>query len=246
MRQTRDSQNRKRTMRLRAFSLIEMALCLIIVGSILSVAIPLMQSAKTEMEEAQCYQRSQKIFYALAGYVLRHHHLPCPALDPHGHAEKQCFQESPTGYIPYHTLGLSADVAKSRHGRPFIYRVAGKLTQTQSLHEDNQDGSQVLGASFCAVRYASLEQSPLQKDGHVPHHTSSSPHDIAVMLVAPGPGSMEPVENTGRTISQRTSDQIYSLSRHGLLNAYGHYYCPSERLPDKGRTSQSQKQHTLW
>lgn len=95
------------------FTLVEMAVVLVIVGLMLSgILMPL----STQMEQRDrniTKQRIEEIKEALLGFAVMNGRLPCPTTtaDPadanYGIEDASCPAPSPLGYIPWKTLGVA-------------------------------------------------------------------------------------------------------------------------------------------
>ena len=123
----------------RAFTLVEIALVMIIVGFLLSrLLVPLSTTVDQErMRITQ--QRLQEIKEALIGYAVINRHLPCPDADQDGRAES--YEIIPTvcdggtndtdAYLPWADLGVSQ---YDGWNRPFRYRVDGAFSDGIGYH----------------------------------------------------------------------------------------------------------------
>ncbi len=113
---------------LKAFSLLEVAISLVVMGLIISAAVP----TYNRFVNAKKYQQSKKLMdstmYALALYVKDHNKLPCPASNTSGFAMQSCLGFS-KGYVPYNTLGLDPKYAKNGFGRWLTYVMDGFYSQ---------------------------------------------------------------------------------------------------------------------
>jgi len=99
------------------FTLIEMALVLIIMGLLMG---SLLSPLPKQIEQKRInitQQRLEEIKEALLGFAVLHNRLPCPALDENGLESTTCNNE---GYLPWKFLGVGRYDA---WGNPFRYRV---------------------------------------------------------------------------------------------------------------------------
>jgi len=126
------------------FTLIELAVVIVIVGIIISImatVLPsLIQSSKIKKAQAIL----EKVDYALQGYSMANHRLPCADTDGDGVEDPvggPCCSPSPctcVGQLPYKTLGLSS--ADDVWGNPIKYGVYSALTATFAY-----------GSAFCTA-----------------------------------------------------------------------------------------------
>ncbi len=119
-----------KTRHLSAFSLIEIAIVLIILGLILGLTIPMVLSSQKVSQRKITQIHQEQIIQSLASYVLQYSKFPGAASQADGkispcHQGDVCF-----GYVPYKELGLSESVAKDGFGRWFSYAVHSALTRT--------------------------------------------------------------------------------------------------------------------
>ena len=113
------------------FSLIEMAMGLVIIGLLIgSLLVPgVEQSTQQKIKLTQ--QTLEEIKTALLGFAEANNRLPCPAIDSSGREanftdnikQEQCDKyDDADGYLPWAVLGVGKYDA---WGRPFRYRVDG-------------------------------------------------------------------------------------------------------------------------
>jgi len=122
------------------FTLIEMAIVIILVGVIISIAAtalpPLILSSKIKKTEALL----EKVDNAIQGYSMVHHRLPFAANAPDGIESNDLF----VGYLPYHTLGLSSGI--DAWGNVIRYAVYGESGGTANLTQIFADAD-----AFCTA-----------------------------------------------------------------------------------------------
>ena len=122
------------------FTLIEMAIVIIIVGVIISIAAaalpPLILASKIKKTEALL----EKVDNAIQGYSMVHHRLPFAANAPDGIESNDLF----VGYLPYHTLGLSSGT--DAWGNVIRYAVYGESGGTANLTQIFADAD-----AFCTA-----------------------------------------------------------------------------------------------
>ena len=120
------------------FSLIEVAIAMIVLGVLLGTVLPLFSSTHQLKRSQITLRRQDEIFHALGAFVLRQGRLPCPS-DPQndfGKERPNCSQSSQyQGIVPFKTLGLSEATAQNGEGFLFTYVVEPLLTRpTLSPH----------------------------------------------------------------------------------------------------------------
>ncbi|WP_331255239.1 type II secretion system protein [Candidatus Bealeia paramacronuclearis] len=161
------------------FSLLEMAIVLIIVGLVSGMTLPLLTLQNQRTSVLKTRENQEYILNALASYYLQHKNLPCPAnpkakLDQFGLAEENCLKEKLyQGLIPFRTLGISEKWTKDGFGHYMTYVPEEKfLTEYQEDH------------TVCAEKKGALRlQEALGNDV-----ISAKAHDfIGIVLVSHGP-----------------------------------------------------------
>jgi type II secretory pathway pseudopilin PulG len=139
------------TRRLPAFSLIEIALALIIVGILASLTIPLITTHHHFNQQKTTDNNRDQIVAALAAYALQYHRLPTPAPTSEGKAIENCRNPAQcVGFVPFTTLGLSEKAAKDGYGNWFTFAVHPELTKTEAQTVRG-------GRYFCNVSSHSLK-----------------------------------------------------------------------------------------
>jgi prepilin-type N-terminal cleavage/methylation domain-containing protein len=133
-------KRRKRLLDDCGFTLVEMAIVIVILGVIVSIAAtalpPLIASSKIKKTRALL----EKAEHALQGYSMVHHRLPFAAGAPDGIETSDLF----VGYIPYRTLGLSTGA--DAWGNVLRYAVYGESGGTANLTQVFADAD-----AFCAA-----------------------------------------------------------------------------------------------
>ncbi|MBY0243100.1 MAG: type II secretion system GspH family protein [Burkholderiaceae bacterium] len=99
-----------RTTRQRAFSLVEMAIVLVIVGLMVGGLLTPLTVQLEQRRVADTRRMLDDAREALVGYAVRHGHLPCPAISAANGEEdrsgQRCTDERRDGFLPWATLGL--------------------------------------------------------------------------------------------------------------------------------------------
>lgn len=126
------------------FSLVEMAIVLVITGLILGTVIGAMNVQVTGQRIKETQERQRVIKDALINYIRQNSKLPCPALitlaDDHASAgipnctsgtnsiDVPAVDSAFYGAIPWKELGLSPEAVKDAYGRRFTYIVTYAAT----------------------------------------------------------------------------------------------------------------------
>lgn len=135
------------------FTLIELAIVLLIIGLLMSVLmLPFLK--RHNFQEIKLNKQLDLIREALYGYALENNRLPCPATNPDSGVES-C-TGSNQGFIPYLELGVDQfDV----YGNPFLYKVDREFTKQirfdtrpkDSLEVKSANGKTIVGGSNISV-----------------------------------------------------------------------------------------------
>jgi prepilin-type N-terminal cleavage/methylation domain-containing protein len=124
------------------FSLLEMAIVLVVLGLILGgVLLPLStQMEKQDRDETQ--RILEEVQEALIGYTMTNGRLPCPDINGDGIMDMLTTCTSNQGAIPWVDLGTGKEDA---WGQPFTYRVTGNFADTT---DGTGCGAPTAGVSF--------------------------------------------------------------------------------------------------
>jgi prepilin-type N-terminal cleavage/methylation domain-containing protein len=170
------------------FSLLELAIVLVIIGIIGGITLPLLTAQMKRAAFVKTKTHQEYALQAIGAYVEKYKRFPCPA-DPlitgpqHGIARLHCQGESARGILPFKTLGISEIYAKDGHKHLIVYAVEPNLTKRDAdlPHEPggyitvkNTEGHSVLA-------------SPKKNDPH--------PNYVALVLLSHGEGCPLP-DNT--------------------------------------------------
>ena len=125
------SSSLPRANRIAGFTLIEIAIVVLIVAMTLTMGLSALNAYLAKEAVTLTQQRQQAIKDALLGFLMRNNRLPCPdanfdgvenALDWTAAGTKQCLNL--WGPIPYLSLGLSKETALDGWANPFDYYVS--------------------------------------------------------------------------------------------------------------------------
>jgi prepilin-type N-terminal cleavage/methylation domain-containing protein len=236
------------------FSLIEVAIVLIIMGVMLGAAMPSILRYRQQACLRETKERQDMVTYAVAAYAVINNRLPCPA-DPAAQGDKKGKSVNPCqtvahaiGIVPYHTLGLPENQAKDGFGRYMTYAVP---------IDHNGQGN------LCRARPDPLLQLKDESGDVFPQNMQAGDNFVAMVLISHGPlghGAYNP-NGVGKIISSDASEKervngdnlvFYDLpfslgenafrhklkwvSRNNLLAGYGRSPCRApERQPEANR-----------
>ncbi len=124
------------------FSLIEMAVVLVIIGILIGGMLTVMGEQTKQQRIQLTQQRLEEIKSALLGFAVFKRRLPCPAKDTLGieagksdtHGQICDTYDNADGYLPWATLGVEKNDA---WGRPFRYRVDGWFSDDSGIYHTN-------------------------------------------------------------------------------------------------------------
>jgi prepilin-type N-terminal cleavage/methylation domain-containing protein len=184
--------------KLRGFTLIELAIVLVILGILGSFGLPALTATLQRDRQLKTQDHNLQIFTALASFVLQNNRLPCPAdpsatSDSFGIERSSCttFESQAIGLIPYKTLGLPESVSKDGYKNWITYAVNPDLTSgIQRLNDDGSDPEK----AFCSKESPSLKVKDANQSLLIDHEKDA----FAVVLINHGPdgrGSFIPGEN---------------------------------------------------
>jgi len=122
---------------MKGFTLVEMAMVLMIVGLLLGGLVPTISAQMETQRNSETRRQLNEIKEALIGYAVINNHLPCPADgsiatgQPNaGVMKSSCGTSANGGVLPWVTLGVSETDA---WGRRYSYRVTPAFADTANL-----------------------------------------------------------------------------------------------------------------
>lgn len=227
------------TPKISGFSLIEMAIVLIIIGVMGGFTLPALKLMLDWQKGMTTAEHQEKILYALASYAVQHNILPYAAdpNNPSGIQEKTRRR----GIVPYADLGLPEAIAKDGYHRWFTYVVDDYYAVLPQWSAPQQRPSRLC-----------------EKIKHLnPLTIKGVPENVALALISHGsegrgayplvslPQGQDEAQNAtsdkeiiDRPISQNPSNpfshKVVWVTAKNLLALYGHAPCPpveEVRLP---------------
>lgn len=125
------------------FSLLELAIVLVILGVLGGLAIPLLTAHMTRTAFLKTHSHQDYVMNALAVFVEKNRRFPCPA-EPQatganfGIAQESCRMEKAKGIIPFKTLGISEIYGRDGFKSLMTYVVEPELTKRHiKPHEES-------------------------------------------------------------------------------------------------------------
>jgi len=162
------------------FSLIEIAVVLIIIGVVSGMALPALTSMLNWQKTATTAQNQEKILYALANYAIQNKSLPYAANPIDSYGKQNVTARRRRGIVPYADLGLPESVAKDGYRHWFTYVVDHDYaTLPEKLY--GQSPIQSLRNKLCEMPQSAtyLHLNPL--------HIRNGQKNIALALISHGP-----------------------------------------------------------
>ncbi len=189
------------------FSLIEMAVVLIIIGLLMGGLLSPLSASLSLHKIKLTQERLEEIKEALLGFVLINERLPCPAPDKNGIAldvgDTDCEKE---GYLPWAELGVGRYDA---WGNPFRYRVEEEYTSTITIT-------------------VSIPSSELRVKNRQDNYLTNKSDDSRVVAIIFSYGQNGQAEEDNKTVSKlyiqdgyienKFDDVLTWLSRNTLMN----------------------------
>lgn len=199
--------------RLSAFSLLEVALVLSILGVISAYAIPVLLQTRAAARWRETDAKIESVMYALASYAQVQQRLPNPA-DPAAIGDSAGDEQRgrTTGILPYRTLGLQASDAKDGFHHWLSYSVSQSLTdEPQSTSIQSVPRNPITGLPlhvvdiqsnnsnpFCHVRPGSARLDVHNTQGQSVFEMSKQSDFIAFVLVSHGVSGAGAFDDSGQ------------------------------------------------
>jgi prepilin-type N-terminal cleavage/methylation domain-containing protein len=194
------------------FSLLELAIVLVILGLIGGASLPLLTAHISRVAIVKTRSNQDYALSAIAAYVEKNNRFPCPA-DPqvtgpgYGVAQNECRGQKAQGILPFKSLGMSEAFAKDGFKRLMTYVVDPDLTKKGIDIKIEKGGTLTVkqegGESVLA---------PPQKEG-------GSPNCVALILISHGESGIGAFMGNG----QATKMMGDSASPHKKENYDGNF-----------------------
>lgn len=110
------------------FTLVEMAVVVLLIGIVLTMGLGMMRSTQENAAWSETRLKQDRIKVALIGFFRTNGRLPCPdsALPPTGAEPAACLVNAGRGVLPWKVLGLSVGDVQDGWSNFFTYRVANR------------------------------------------------------------------------------------------------------------------------
>jgi len=177
------SSSNSKVSREAGFSLLEVAIVLVILGIIGGMSLPLLMAHLNRNTHLKTRSHQDYALNAIAAYVEKNRRFPCPA-DPqvtgpeYGAAQVQCRNQKAKGILPFKTLGIGEAYARDGFKRLMTYVIEPELTKKDTTLQNERGGFITVkneeGESVLAV--------PLKDD--------RNPNAIAFVLISHGESGM--------------------------------------------------------
>lgn len=229
----------------KGFSLIELAVVIVIVGLIIA-AIPILVPNFSQLfSEKRSIDNTVLIGQNLKGFAITHSRLPCPDINNDG--LEDCADAVQVGTVPHKTLNL-ADTATNIYGIPLqygVYRAATLIDSTDAdlavlkdryapILPDGETSSHSNGLDFCWALRNAIQSANSEL---YPHVTVSGPLNQAFILADAGyfnadadaaDNLFDGINATGvgfedpqKPITAYYDDRVYSVGFHQLSGELG-------------------------
>lgn len=174
------------------FSLLELAIVLVILGLIGGLSLPLLTTQINRTATLKTRSHQDYALNAIAAYVEKNKKFPCPA-EPHisgagyGVAQIQCRGQKAKGILPFKTLGISEIYARDGFKRLMTYGIEPEFTKKDTALQNEKGG-------FITVQKEGGESviaPPLMGD--------KNPNCIAFVLISHGESGIGSYHGNGQT-----------------------------------------------
>lgn len=189
------------------FSLLELAIVLVILGAIGGLSVPLLTAHMTRTAFLKTRTNQDYILNAIAVFVEKNNRFPCPA-ESHvtgahfGVALEACRMEKARGIIPFKTLGISENYARDGFKRLMTYVVEPELAKKQIRPQEESGG---------LITILNEEGFPVLV---VPKRGEKNPNYVAFVIISHGESGMGAYVGNGQSGKMRG----HSLSPHKREN----------------------------
>lgn len=150
----------------RGFSLVELAVALVILALLLTGAVALLSAQKNTQALKQSRDTTDSLKQHLLNFLTVNHYLPCPDTDGDGYenrsnttfvCKRQIGKNSPFGRAPYHDLGIPQTQVKDGWGNFIRYAINTETTQADKICHPQSSASYFCNQSAPTFN---LQQTP--------------------------------------------------------------------------------------
>lgn len=244
--------------KLPAFSLIEMAMVLIIIGVISGFALPALKEILDHQKARETIQNQEKILYAIASYAHQNKIIPYPADPQNSNGREDKITRRRRGIIPYADLGLPESIAKDGYHRWFTYIIddyyavqpppspASSVIQpdlSRLCETISHFNSLKIRDKQVHIAFAIISHGP---QGRGAYPQSMSPPPLGIDEQQNSISDQEIIDRPFSSDPQRPfSHKVVWVTSRNLLALYGHSPCPSSReLYHTGEAHYETPQHS--
>ena len=130
----RRHSNASRRNRPSGFTLVEMAVVVVLMGIVMTLGLRMLQATQNNAAYSQTQAKQERIKLALIAFLRTNGRLPCPdsALPPTGVEPAACLVNAGRGVLPWQALGLGSGDVQDGWSNFFTYRVANRTPVTSS------------------------------------------------------------------------------------------------------------------
>ncbi len=217
--------------RIPAFSLLEIALVLSILGVISAYAIPVLLQTRATARWRETDAKIESVIYALAAYAQTEQRLPNPT-DPAATGDGAGDEQSgrTTGVLPYRTLGLQASDVKDGFHHWISYSITPDLTadiksmpvqstarNPAASHRPFAIETQDSGNPICHVRPRLGQLDVRNTEGRSMLEISRQNDFIAFVLISHGPSGAGAFDDAGQR-KPATGDKLKNLGSSPFID----------------------------
>lgn len=205
-----------------AFSLLEVALALVIMGIIATLTLPLLTSYQNYNRHKITQTNTTQLFDVLAAYVLKYGRLPgpsTPALKGTSIVYELDHLPVRIGIFPYKELGIPESVARDGYGNWYTYAVTSSLLKTKTDQEDL--AHEIVAQESFLYHYChqkkpdkTITLTSLKGDSVLNEPTAKNDF-IAVLLISHGPhgsGAFHPTKNERLPVFNHNESELKNLN----------------------------------
>jgi prepilin-type N-terminal cleavage/methylation domain-containing protein len=212
----------------RGFSLVELAIVLMIVGLLISSAITVggVQLSKSRMQATK--ERQAAIKSAFVSYILRNNRLPCPAVPTLSESDAGYGYEAATpgtctsvpsgsgvsvGVLPWKSLGLTSDGADDGYHNRYTYAVTTSQTNLSATTISGLRGSMTIHSATPVATANQINNCP-------PSGWTYNPCAAVVVIISHGELGSGAYTKLGTRIDLPDADNADELENTNIDSAF--------------------------